>query len=585
MRSDASRLADVLTRRAAIELDTEAKKAMLAEAARIAETALGDADGAVELWQKVRAIDDTDADALAALGRILEARGRWPELADLLAEAAQVAPDARGQAAMLGRIAAISAERLGDLPRAIAALRELLDLEPEAMAALDTLIELEARRGDNLALKEALERKLGALASGPARIPVFRRLAELATRRDEVDDALGYLHEIVSLDENDAAAQAAQIDLLERTERWNDLVDVLGAEAKRRAAAADTAGEIATLVRAADLWEGKLDSPESATNLLERILEREPGNVRALLSLSRIAEGSGDTERARTLLASAEAVAKAPAELAELAFRRGRVEAEAGEEAAALAHYRRAIASDPTHGPSLAALVEHARSTSDHAGLAQLLETQLSASASGDSAQLRAVRLELARLYLEKLAVPDRARPQLEALRVAAPSDAQVTELLADLHFGAGRLEEARPLYAALIESAAQQKRRGKELARLHSRIGEIAEKKEDLTAALAAFAEAQRLDAGHARTLVALGRLQRNKGDWEAARKLYRSLLLQNLEADAGITKAGVYQALGEIHEQLNEAPKAIGMYERGLEFDAGNEVLRAALTRLRGG
>ena len=71
-------------RRAGIELDTSNKKALLAEAARLAEEALGDADGAAELWRQVLAIDGADADALAALGRILEARGRWLDLADLL---------------------------------------------------------------------------------------------------------------------------------------------------------------------------------------------------------------------------------------------------------------------------------------------------------------------------------------------------------------------------------------------------------------------------------------------------------------------------------------------------------------------
>jgi tetratricopeptide (TPR) repeat protein len=188
-----------------------------------------------------------------------------------------------------------------------------------------------------------------------------------------------------------------------------------------------------------------------------------------------------------------------------------------------------------------------------------------------------------------KLGTPERSRPHLEAQLLAAaigsPEAAQAREQLADLHFSAGNLDEARPLYSQLIEAATQARRRGKEVARLHTRLGEIAEKKGDLAAALASYGEAQKLDASHAPTLVALARLQMQKQDWESARKLYRSLLLQNLDAAAGITKTGVYIALGEIHEKLNEGPKAIGMYERALELDAGNEAIRAALARLRGG
>ncbi len=595
VRGEPGRLADVLTRRAAIELDAEQKKALYAEAAQLAERSLADVDGAVDLWRQVLGVDDTDEAAVTNLGRLLEQRGRWLELADHLTQAASVTDDARARAGMLSRIASISAERMSDLPRAIAALRELLDLEPEAMAALDSLIDLEdrrlaahgleSRRGDELALKDALERKLGAVPDGPERIPIFRRLAEVAQKRGDVDDALGYLYEIVALDPADAAAHKQQETLLEKAERWSDLVDVLSAEAGRVGALGEVDAELRLLVRAADVWEEKLESPESAAEVLERILARDKGNVRALLSLARIAERGGDSERALEMLAGAEATAKVPEEIAELAFRRGKVEADAGNADAAVAHFARALQSSPQHLPSLEALTEHARQTDATAELARLLELQLVvASVEGQTA----LRNELVRVYLGKLAAPDCARPHLEAVLAAtpatAPGAAQAREQLADLHFMARRLEEAKPLYTALVEAATQARRRGKEVARLHSRLGEIAEKSGDVPGALASFAEAQKLDASHAPTLVALARLQVQKQDWEAARKLYRSLLLQNLDASAGISKTGVYVALGEIHERLNEAPKAVGMYERALELDAGNEAVRASLARLRG-
>jgi tetratricopeptide (TPR) repeat protein len=169
---------------------------------------------------------------------------------------------------------------------------------------------------------------------------------------------------------------------------------------------------------------------------------------------------------------------------------------------------------------------------------------------------------------------------------LAAGDDLAARELLADLHFAARRLDEARPLYAALLAAAVKAKKRGKELARLHTRLGEIAEKQGDAAAALASLTEAQKIDGGHAPTLVAIGRLQRARGDWEAARKVYRNLLMQTLDADAGITKGGIYLALGDIHEKLNEGPKAIQNYERGLELEPNGptqDELRAAIARLR--
>ena len=59
---------------------------------------------------------------------------------------------------------------------------------------------------------------------------------------------------------------------------------------------------------------------------------------------------------------------------------------------------------------------------------------------------------------------------------------------------------------------------------------------------------------------------------------------LLQNLDPQVGVTRADVYLHLGEIHEKLGEGPKAIGMYERGLELDPNHQGLLAAMGRVRG-
>src|SRR5439155_20363480 len=127
-------------------------------------------------------------------------------------------------------------------------------------------------------------------------------------------------------------------------------------------------------------------------------------------------------------------------------------------------------------------------------------------------------------------------------------------EPLADAYFAAGRGNEALPMYQSLIEStlAANKGRKTKELARLHFRVGGIAEQVGDIARALEQYNAAYTIDAGHAPTLAAIGRLSMSAGDVEKARRVFRSLLLQNLDANSGIRKAEVYLALGEIHEKM---------------------------------
>ena len=49
------------------------------------------------------------------------------------------------------------------------------------------------------------------------------------------------------------------------------------------------------------------------------------------------------------------------------------------------------------------------------------------------------------------------------------------------------------------------------------------------------------------------------------------------------GMTKGEVYWALGKIHIELGQGPKAKSMFQRGLEIEPGNQKLREALSSLQ--
>jgi tetratricopeptide (TPR) repeat protein len=84
---------------------------------------------------------------------------------------------------------------------------------------------------------------------------------------------------------------------------------------------------------------------------------------------------------------------------------------------------------------------------------------------------------------------------------------------------------------------------------------------------------------------MAGLGRIYVAREAWEKARRVYRSLVLQNLDDDAGISKAQVYYNLGRIHVALGEPSKAKGMFQRGLEIEPQNPELLRALDALGAG
>jgi tetratricopeptide (TPR) repeat protein len=121
-----------------------------------------------------------------------------------------------------------------------------------------------------------------------------------------------------------------------------------------------------------------------------------------------------------------------------------------------------------------------------------------------------------------------------------------------------------------------------KDVARFRQRQGGILEARGDRGAALAAYEEALRVNPTDVSTMTGLGRLYFAQKEWEKARRIYQSLVLQNIDPDAGVTKGEVYWALGTIHLQLGQPPKAKSMFQRGLELEPSNQQLRDALASL---
>jgi tetratricopeptide (TPR) repeat protein len=574
------RLAAILERRAAGELDPQVRRGWLLEAAHLHE-GQGELPAAVAALQSLRAADEGDLEALGELSRLYEALGQAPELGAVLAERARLSDDPRDRAALWARVGELRLGVLGDLDGAADAYREALDAAPDDSLALSALESIAAQREDWSTLQEVLMRRLGAV-SGADQAAVLLKLAGNAEQRlSDVDQAVGFLRQLLEGEPANGFAYVELERILRSNERWYDLVDVLGQHADMEGAAGRKPTELALRVAIADVWEQELDAPDSAAEALERVLEVAPTNVAALLSLSRLHEKAERWDEASAALERAAENASAPAEVAEIQFRnagtlraRG---ADAGEIETALL---RALDADATHRPTLEALETIARDAKDEERLANLLALGLE-STTDDDERRRRLR-EIAALYSGPLAQPSAALPYLEQLVALDPKEIAGREQLALALIAGGRVDEAAHIIGELVAELGKAKR-GKDSARWQTRLGAIAESRGDIEAASASFNAAYKLDPSYPATIAALGRLAYRRSDFDAARKFYRSLLLQNFdEATSGVSKAEVYLMLGRMHVLANEAPKARNMFERGLEIAPDNVDLKAALAGL---
>jgi tetratricopeptide (TPR) repeat protein len=572
---DQGALAEALRQRGRSVAELPAKRAAFAEVAAICERG-GDRDQAIAAWRELTLADETDRGALDELARLYRATGNRSELIETLGHAARLAASPADEKVLRVEIAELES----DGPRAITAWQQVLDLDPDDLAALAALQAAYAKAGDWMAIADIQTRRLALAQSKWDQVAIHAEMAKLAEdKRNSIDDAIASWYAALDVDSSYLTGYAQLERLLARGERWHDLVELLDRLADVHATLGDAKAEIEALARAADVWEGKLDNPDAAGEILEKILAREPGSVAALTRLSKIYERAGDWDKCKATLEQALALSPTGRDAADLFFRLGEV-ARLGDSDAdtAIQDYQQALKHDARHAGAIDALEKLARERRDAPLLADMLQRRVATITA--PAERVALLVEIAELE-RKANRPDAALTALAKAVADAPNDPLVLAPLADLYFVTGKLDEAAPIYDHLAE-AAKASRRMKDVARFRQRQGGILEARGDRAAALAAYEEALRVNPTDVTTMTGLGRLYFAAQDWEKARKIYQSLVLQNVDAEAGVTKAEVYWALGKIHLQLGQPPKAKSMFQRGLEIEPHNPKLREALSAL---
>jgi tetratricopeptide (TPR) repeat protein len=460
----------------------------------------------------------------------------------------------------------------------------VLDLDAEDPGALSALEQAYARTGDWMAVSDIQTRRLSLARSPDDRVAIHAEMARLAEeKRGSIDDAIASWYAALDVEAAYRPAFAELERLLGASNRWHDVVELLVERiAPLEAALTDHQAELAALARAADIWESRLDNPEAAGEILEKILQREPGSVAALTRLSKIYERAGDWDKCTATLEQALKLSPTGRDAADLFFRLGEVARSGGgggDVETAIQHFQQALKNDPAHPGAIVELEKLARERRDTTLLADMLQRRVGTIAA--PAERLAVLVEIADLE-RRAGKNDAALAALARAAKDAPNDVRVLAPLADLYFAAGRLDEAAPIYDRLAEEA-KAGRRMKEVARFRQRQGGILEARGDRPGALAAYEEALRVNPTDVVTMTSLGKLYFAQKDWEKARRIYQSLVLQNIDPDAGISKGEVYWALGTIHLQLGQPPKAKSMFQRGLELDPTNAQLREALQALQ--
>ncbi|MDB4997772.1 MAG: Adventurous gliding motility protein, partial [Myxococcaceae bacterium] len=190
-------------------------------------------------------------------------------------------------------------------PEALAKYKEVLDTDPAHPEALAWVEDYLRTKRDYAQLRDVLlasVRVMGSLSEGmEGRKERLREVAGLCEGNlRDIDGAIGAWKQLLAIDRADESARQSLSRLLERTQRWDDLANLLEQEAT---VASDVDAKILLEKKLATLNEQKRKDFGAAAEAWARISRLSPDDDRAIGTAARMFEKAGRLDAAAQVIA------------------------------------------------------------------------------------------------------------------------------------------------------------------------------------------------------------------------------------------------------------------------------------------
>jgi tetratricopeptide (TPR) repeat protein len=559
--------------------------------------------------------DEGDLWALEELTKLRAGAGDDAEVVTLLLRRAELVDDGARALELRHEAAKVLVERIKDPARAITLYEEILDAEPGDAPAAGALRRLYAESGKDKDLAKLLGRLVDVASSQEERAVLRLELARLQAEKFRApDDAVETLRAVLDEEPSHPEAVLRLSQLYEQTGRDGELAELLKAQLDAARDRSDGTSELALLVRLGEVQEGRLGDVGAALATFEDVLAKDGSHRGALEAVARIAEKRAEWERAANALSKLVDLAS-DADGVQWARRLAEAREKLGDAEGAETALQKGLKLDPANVDLRATLRTRWEKAEKWSELAELLvgDADLVAAANpgakvvaaepprasmsppGRAAtaaappvipvpvaeQLRLLKAA-AEIHLARRKSPGDAISILERAAALVPHDRELLLALGDAYGSAGRGRDAAQVLEKVIASFGN--KRSKELAVYHHRLAKALDQLGDKDQALAQLDMGFKIDPGSVTILKDLGVLAFETNDLERAQKTFRALLLQRLDASAGISKGEVFYYLGEISAKQGDKAKAVQMFERAIENDPALGRAKAKLAELKG-
>lgn len=280
--------------------DRDQQITTLNKIAALHEDRLTDLPRAIESLKRVLDLAPDHLASMRNLGRLYERIGWWSDLLALNEQESRLANDTKQVISLAHRNAEILEEQLKDRPAAISAWERVLQLSPTYLPALRALGRLYGQDGrwDSLGAMYRAEAEIAPSTEQAANL--IQKIGELAEHKQKNEnDAIALYQEVLTLSPNHAAALRALGRLYRAQGSWENVIDILHAEAANRTDPTERAN---AMFQAAAIWEDQLKKPDRAIEGYQEVLRLAPNHSTALQQLERLLTLKDDVKELIVLL-------------------------------------------------------------------------------------------------------------------------------------------------------------------------------------------------------------------------------------------------------------------------------------------
>jgi tetratricopeptide (TPR) repeat protein len=559
--------------------------------AQVFEVQLEDVNSAIARYRRVVEADPENLTAIRSLDRLYVQTERWQDLATVLAREAEIAPSPDEILEVKYRLGQVLQAKLGDMPGALAAYRDVINAAPEHQTTLEALEGLfadgvsQAEVGEILEplyrstgewekLSRVYEAQLAGTQGQEERLTAYYRLAELF--EDKLLDAPKTLDVYIRvlkeypLDEKAAEESprlAAGVDGGWET-LANAYADVLGLH---------TEPEVQRAIgrRLAHTFEDELGDVSKAEETYKYVLGVDPTDLETLANLDRIYLSIESWKELANILEMRVRATTDNLELVDLYARLGELyETHLADVDNAIKSYRKIFDGlDKTHEGAITALARIYEQQGAWQDLDTVYQGELQ-NAAGDAAEAY-IRSKIARLSAEKLNQPERAIETWRIVLDLRGEDPEALHALANLYESLGQWAKLVDVLEREYDIAASDEARVNILTR---RARTLSDKLGRDDSALEDWNRALDIDYANLGALRAITEIRRRQGDSnELVAALHQLVDRSATYLDADELKE-TFRELGKTYgEKLNQPYDAADAWRKLLDVGPDFEAMDA--------